>query len=287
MTIVVTLEIFSGRQNPVWILSDDQAVELMRRVATVEERTLAKPSGVLGKIGYRGFTIRSVEESFQGGMHLYVHEGIIDTSQRELNRIAGSRDLEEWLLNTANESLDEVLKSFVRAELENPPLDVTEFFRMTEATCPDCMASDAPIYDPGKWNIPGIQPYNNCYNYANNQITNTFAQPGRAHGSQTSIMGCNTVNPAAQADSLTNAADFSTSLSSGQGWYVALVVWPGFDYHWYRQDNNGCWSHKPGQTPAKDLDDSGNRITDPKVADRGPYTDFCTYMITNGTVVIQ
>jgi hypothetical protein len=287
MAIAVTLEIFSGRQNPVWILSDDQAAELIGRVATTEERTLAKPSGVLGKIGYRGFSIHSLEESFQGGLRLYVHEGIIDTSQRELNRITGNRDLEAWLLDTASESLDEDLKSFVIAELEKPPLDVTEFFRITEAACPSCLASDAPTYDPGRWNIPGIQPRNNCYNYANNQITNTFAQPGRAHGSQTRTMECSSVNPAALADGLANTSDFSTSLSPGQGWYVALVIWPGYDYHWYRQDISGCWSHKPGQTPATDLDNSGNRIADPNVSDRGPYTDFCTYMITNSSVVIQ
>lgn len=287
MAIAVTLEIFSGRQNPVWILSDDQAAELVERVSTAEERTLAKPSGVLGKIGYRGFSIHSLEESVQGGMRLYVHEGIVDTNQRELNRITGNRDLEAWLLDTASESLDENLKSFVIAELDKPPLDVAEFFRITEVACPSCLASDAPTYDPGRWNIPGIQPNNNCYNYANNQITNTFAQPGRAHGSQTRTMECGSVNPAALADGLANTADFNTSLSPGQGWYVALVIWPGYDYHWYRQDIGGCWSHKPGQTPATDLDNSGNRIADPNVADRGPYTDFCNYMITNGSVVIQ
>ena len=27
-----------------------------------------------------------------------------------------------------------------------------------------------------------------------------------------------------------------------------LVIWPNRDYHWYRQDADGTWSHKPGST---------------------------------------
>ena len=29
---------------------------------------------------------------------------------------------------------------------------------------------------------------------------------------------------------------------------VLLVVDPNNDYHWYRQDSDGTWSHKPGAT---------------------------------------
>lgn len=32
------------------------------------------------------------------------------------------------------------------------------------------------------------------------------------------------------------------------GYAVLLVVSPGFDYHWYRQDADGTWSHKRGST---------------------------------------
>lgn len=56
---------------------------------------------------------------------------------------------------------------------------------------------------------------------------------------------------------------------------VALVIWPGVDYHWYRLDKDGKWSHKPGRTPATNLDNSGNLINDPRTADRGNYTEFC------------
>ena len=41
----------------------------------------------------------------------------------------------------------------------------------------------APKYNPDRWNdIDIIRTYNNCYNYANQKITNSFAQPGFAEG---------------------------------------------------------------------------------------------------------
>ena len=36
---------------------------------------------------------------------------------------------------------------------------------------------------------------------------------------------------------------------------------------------------KPGSTPVTNVDSSGNYIFDPRNANRGPYTDFCTFMV--------
>jgi hypothetical protein len=137
------------------------------------------------------------------------------------------------------------------------------------------------------WNTPAVQPYNNCYNYANNKITNSFAQPGLAHRAKYQALTCPDVQTAATADGLAACPNFKAELSAGKGWYVALVIWPGNDFHWYRQDNVGCWSHKPGSTAVRNLDNSGNPIIDPKTCDRGPYVNFCTYMVTNSSVVIR
>ena len=95
------------------------------------------------------------------------------------------------------------------------------------------------------------------------------------------------MQPSAVSDGLAATSGFNAPLSPGQGWYVALVIWPQVDYHWYRQDNNGCWSHKPGQTPVVNVDNSGQPISDPSQCDRGPYVDFCTFMRTTRAVQIQ
>ena len=86
------------------------------------------------------------------------------------------------------------------------------------------------------------------------------------------------LQPAAVADGLVASANFTQAIADG--WYVALVIWPNVDFHWYRQDKIGCWSHKPGSTAVTNKDNSGNPITDPKTANRGGYTQFCSYMIT-------
>ncbi|EPX54979.1 hypothetical protein D187_009718 [Cystobacter fuscus DSM 2262] len=57
------------------------------------------------------------------------------------------------------------------------------------------------------------------------------------------------------------------------------MVAPGLDYHWYRLGENGTWSHKPGGSPATNLDNSGNVITDPRTANRGLYTQFCGFFM--------
>ena len=60
----------------------------------------------------------------------------------------------------------------------------------------------------------------------------------------------------------------------------ALVVWPGYDFHWYRLHTNGFWGHKPGHTAARNTDNQGRVIggaLNPQNCNRGPYTAFCGY----------
>ncbi|KAL0490940.1 insoluble matrix shell protein [Acrasis kona] len=63
------------------------------------------------------------------------------------------------------------------------------------------------------------------------------------------------------------------------GHYVSLVIWPSMDFHWYRKDLEGYWSHKPGSTKVKDVDASQNKILNPDKADIKPYTEICGYYI--------
>jgi hypothetical protein len=58
------------------------------------------------------------------------------------------------------------------------------------------------------------------------------------------------------------------------------------DYHFYRQDKDGYWSHKTGDKKISNLDASGNRILNPELCDRNydkknndeyNYEIFCGY----------
>ena len=63
----------------------------------------------------------------------------------------------------------------------------------------------------------------------------------------------------------------------------AMVVDPGNTYHFYRQNADGTWSHKPGVLDVTNVDSAGNKIYFPHTAARKydssgiNYTDFCSY----------
>lgn len=70
---------------------------------------------------------------------------------------------------------------------------------------------------------------------------------------------------------------------------IGVVVDEKNDLHYYRQDNNGWWSHKPGGRPVTNVDAVGARIYRPDLASRNypaespgdtglNYNSFCSYM---------
>ena len=125
------------------------------------------------------------------------------------------------------------------------------------------------------WNDSYSVVNNNCYNFAADYRSDTFAQPGRKSGFTNCSLACDN---AAGTISYCAAYDgFNAACWSGNEFYTCLVIDPGYDYHWYRLSANGHWCHKPGQTPARNYDDSGYWITNPETCDRGYYTVFCGY----------
>ena len=283
MPTTVTLNIFSGRPNPTWILPDEAALDLRERIHHQPTFTTAGPPGAAGGLGYRGIEIRS-----DGGAEpLFVHGGVVGTPSASPNIVDAKREVERFLIGTMPKpehapglAMTPDTLGVVRELIEKDLAArvVAGEILIPILICPPNVGACAPPYEPAVWNDPVTQPHNNCYNYANDRITNTFAQPGRYHNAQYTQLTCASVQPAAVADGLQAAANFTTPINDG--WYVALVIWPNVDFHWYRQDKGGCWSHKPGGTAARNYDNSNHIITNPQTADRGGYTQFCSFMIT-------
>jgi hypothetical protein len=278
MAIAIQLHVYSGRPDPVWIVSDSEADRLTGKRQMLFERASAPGPAPVG-LGYRGFTIFDVPEA-SAAKEFIAEAAMLDEGRRS-SFISGEPDVEDQLLRTARDKISPRVFQHVEEALRSGPL-LRESF--TDTACPPCGGGSAPQYDPAYWNNDLTRlRRNNCYNYANNQATNTFAQPGRASGQVLTALECGNVRAAAERDGLKSVPTVQASIP---GWYVALVVWPGEDYHWYRQDINGCWSHKPGRTEATNLDHAGKRIADPQSCDRGPYTNFCTFMSTDAGVRI-
>jgi hypothetical protein len=153
------------------------------------------------------------------------------------------------------------------------------------------VVGDAAGYDPahdcnGNFMSAKFQPNNNCYAYGCNIATNTFPQPGRAHGNLITAATLNgaAVQGFAEQDGLLFAGKTIAALRAfaadraargeASGHYVALLIsaangnWPG-DYHWARCDDPldfASWSQKDGGDQVTNFDFAGQPITDPSTA---------------------
>ena len=135
-------------------------------------------------------------------------------------------------------------------------------------------------YSTSLWNYSPVVYNTNCYSYSlNNQVipgTNILwrMQPGESAGLELSQsnLTATIVESYVQVDSEVLGFTFEPigkyEICSENAYKVALVVAPGVDYHWYRQNSNGTWSHKRGTTEVTNLDASGRIIHDPESANR-------------------
>ncbi len=321
--IQVTLDVFSGNPNPSWELSEDKVKEFFEMKGW-KESMLHEENEIELDLGYRGF-IMSVMSSkaakkdstktkgfiqerhigLPNTFRIYSPKKAAEGMKKSMN-MKEMQDNELWLLNTSKGKISKRFEN--EKEIGNGGLS-QELFQYVEKTISQEKTSEesiqestgeerestsekaiSQIYNPPFWNNPSWVKLNNCYNYASNSRTNTFAQPGRAHG-QKFLMNCTSVRDAAFADGV---LDDSLESIMGQNYHVALVIWPGQDYHWYTYHDEGFWGHKPGGTPARNWD-AQDRIINPRGSpnltpyncNRGPYTQFCGFYYIPENIAIQ
>ena len=171
----------------------------------------------------------------------------------------------------------------------------------TPEPIPQPFPQDAPLpvsgfeldYEPELWNDAGIvQNSTKCYAYALDRRAGFpeghKLQPGELSGTPLATLAdvdVERIKELVLADA--EAAGFTfeevtAEAACPSGTYkVALVVDPGVDYHWYRQNPDGSWSHKPGHSEVTDVDAAGNTVLDPATADRDygliNYSEFGGY----------
>ena len=129
-------------------------------------------------------------------------------------------------------------------------------------------------YEPSKWNNKNVVNNHNCYSYAMGKIVNELkdkAQPGYASGFNyltDTNMTCKNLKKRLLKD---NPASYSEKFEKRclPGFYkVFLALDVGNDYHWWRQDSNKLWSHKPGSTEISNVDGSNKKIHNPLISNR-------------------
>lgn len=146
-------------------------------------------------------------------------------------------------------------------------------------------------YEPDLWNDDWrIQDATNCYAYALNLTRNPITnKPFPFEGSPEGFGLCpgelggfpymtledlnsNNIIERCKADAKASGGIFIEAVpgvpAPPGAWKVALVVYPEWDYHWYRQNTDGTWSHKPSNLEVTDVDASRNTITDPEKSEQ-------------------
>lgn len=117
-----------------------------------------------------------------------------------------------------------------------------------------------------------------------------YHQPGGTRGlskllNNASGRSCSTVERLMRADVPDlQKTTFSARCPAGMS-KIAMVVHPGEDYHFYREDPDGFWSHKDGANKVKRFDAEGLPIWNPETAARNyrprgsflNYKDFCGF----------
>ena len=130
-------------------------------------------------------------------------------------------------------------------------------------------------YKPELWNTESnIKHSHNCYSYALGKIVSGLkskAQPGFASGFSyfdNADFTCKDFKKRLEKDSPGSYIE-SFDKKCLPGFYkIFLALDRKEDYHWWRQDSNKYWSHKPGSTEVSDKDGSDHKIKNPLLSNR-------------------
>ena len=133
-------------------------------------------------------------------------------------------------------------------------------------------------YEPYKWNNnENIKSNHNCYAYVLNQIASRrLGKPQPGYFSNYPALSYSDYNCLTFYERLKKDVpslyliDFDTSCK--KGYYKGFIALDrkkyDTDYHFYRQDKNKLWSHKPGRTDVVNIDAAGKLINNPFTANR-------------------
>ena len=225
--------------------------------------------------------------------------GLPRTHKRNFKQVAGRAEKPEPACQCYTNNGEACTNTVVKGKLFCP----------NHVQCPLSPLSRAePAYNPERYNSdPSIYKSHNCYSYSMNVIDpklvqkcrrntkkNTcrqhFHQPGALHGDRFSLntetrRTCPIVEKLMKSDVPDIVKTTFHDQCPRDKSKIALVVDPGEDYHYYRQDSDGLWSHKDGSNKVKRYDAFKSSIANPELASRDyriqgsdlNYEDFCGF----------
>lgn len=314
--LLITIDAFSGRDNPSRILDDAEAKGLIRDL-TRNKGAFGTPDPAFPRLGFREVTVQFLSDGIarQHNLPHIIHLATGNAQQEGKAQEIAEKQIQGMIgkkghRRQRNDPIDftqdlaqQLIEEMLLISDEKPDLTVVDMawepgLRVSgveyiwghltpsspggpgvhpQGPSPHLCPIEVREFEPENWNDPSILYRNNCYNYATNRQTNTRAQPGWASGIELQTFDCDEVAKAALADGAKRRGDCCKDAERPR-WLVALVHDPvKRDFHWYRLHAEGCWGHKPGILHATNMDSSKRIIYNPEHCDRGNYTQFCGY----------
>ena len=130
-------------------------------------------------------------------------------------------------------------------------------------------------YDPDLFNLnERIKSSHNCYTYALGKIVpglDSKAQPGYSSGFNhvsDDQFDCESFKKRLKKDVPGSYLEKFDNACIPGFYKIFLALDPKNDYHWWRQNKDMYWSHKPGSTDVVNVDASGDKIKNPLLSNR-------------------
>lgn len=176
--------VYSGLPDPVWMIQSrhekcKEITELLDRART--QGNTYRHKNIPAILGFKGFLVHQTgaehAELILGKETTNLQKLLLDTMPKQL----------------INDGLRKKIMQAIDSGAVSPNVPDATQHALAQDTPPAPSKGDkvgvgskehyAPKYNPDRWNdIDVIRTYNNCYNYANQKITNSFAQPGYVEG---------------------------------------------------------------------------------------------------------
>lgn len=114
----VELDVFSGRPNPIWPLTEKEVIILSAMIDTLQKTSPTKP---IDNLGYRGFIVHGFDTVTGSVTTIRVYKNTIVYETDNVTHVYFTdvnRQIERFLLATAERYLDRELYSHMKIEVE-------------------------------------------------------------------------------------------------------------------------------------------------------------------------
>ena len=121
MMFNVTLDIFSGRPNPTWALTKEQALFFLNNVSQNKPTTENMQNYPEKILGYRGFIVDEKTNKDLTLKNFNIYNGVIKVVSNDSFYFLKDKDfqLEKWLLQIASNYIDNDTFKFVKEDIAN------------------------------------------------------------------------------------------------------------------------------------------------------------------------